>query len=536
MIEEKMFVCNMKKFALLIVALMLVSSVFADKKQLSALFSYSTFYLPGSNQPYVETYLDFDARSLVFEKVGEEAYVNAQTQHMDNKNQYRATVEVTLVVRKAAEVAYVKKYELKSPVTTSDTATAFTFLDMQRFSLPNGIYDLELSLHDKASAEKPAVYRDKLVVFYEANKPSMSNIQLMSDLTPTTTENMLSRNGYDMVPFINNFVDQKTTMLKAYYEIYNLDREVGDKPYIVRTCIEQQENGRILRGFENYRNRPKAQATDAIIDYIDIAKLPSGNYSLVVEVMNLANEVLMKKSLDFQRSNPKVMDDAMAEDNVATSFAALITDEEQLDYYLDALYPIASSYEVEAARNLTKTKNNVVEKQTFFYRFWMRRNALDPESDWLNYRRMLTYVDEHFSYPRTPGYMTDRGRVYLQYGPPDFIRDEKNFVGALHIGQNPMDNPSRAMQNVTSSATDGADSRGTVHYLPYQLWRYNLIAGEKPNSVFLFWDEMRSGYYRLLNSSVRSEVHTPFWERVLSQNQLDEDVIGEVGEQFDRGY
>jgi GWxTD domain-containing protein len=71
-------------------------------------------------------------------------------------------------------------------------------------------------------------------------------------------------------------------------------------------------------------------------------------------------------------------------------------------------------------------------KQTFLYRFWKSRNPIDPEGEWNKYLAKLKYVEEHFTYPLTPGYRTDMGRVYLQYGPPDFVRDEKNFVGALN--------------------------------------------------------------------------------------------------------
>jgi hypothetical protein len=79
-------------------------------------------------------------------------------------------------------------------------------------------------------------------------------------------------------------------------------------------------------------------------------------------------------------------------------------------------------------------------------------------------------------------------------------------------------------------------SQGHIHYLPYQLWRYNKLDTDDPNRVFIFWDEHRSGYYTLLNSNARGEVQDPGWERRLSRQQLNDNVLGEVGEQFNRGY
>lgn len=508
----------MKKITFLILALMLTWSAMAEKKQLSALFGYSTFYLPESNSPYVETYLDFKAWTLNFAQ--------------EANGQYRATVEVTIVVRQDESVAYVKKYDLKSPAVASDTSDDFTFFDLQRFSIPNGIYDLELTLRDKASTADPYIYRDKLVVFFQNGKPATSNIQLMSSVKPAATETIITRNGLDMVPYINDFVPSDVKVLNPYIEVYNLDKELKNQPYCVNAYIEQVENQHRMPGFESRRVRNTTKTVDPIYTSIDIANLPSGNYNLVMEVVNSENQPFFKKSVAFMRSNPGVKLDDIAMDHVASSFAALITDEEKLTQYIEALYPIASPLENQTITELTQG-SSLVDKQTFFYHFWLTRDVLDPESRWIEYRNRLNYVMEHFSYPRTPGYNTDRGRVYLQYGAPDFVRDEKNFVGALHIGEAPS---ARIVLDYTQDQTPSNMSLGTVHYLPYQLWRYNTMEGDYPNRVFIFWDEYRSGFYRLLNSSARGELRTPFWERMLSQNQLEENVVGEVGEQFQRGY
>ena len=79
-------------------------------------------------------------------------------------------------------------------------------------------------------------------------------------------------------------------------------------------------------------------------------------------------------------------------------------------------------------------------------------------------------------------------------------------------------------------------NNGQIFYLPYQLWRYNKLDRDEANRVFIFWDEFRNGFYRLLISNARGELQDPMWERRLSQQQLGEDVVGEVGEQFKRGY
>ena len=484
----------------------------AQGRGLSAMFGYSTFYLPEDNMPYVETYLNFDAWTLAFAK--------------DETGQYRATVEVVLAVRRNDTIAYLKKYDLNSPNVSDPKQNGFTFLDLQRFSLPNGLYDMELTLRDKVANGQPYVYKEKLIVYYQKDKPALSMLQMMTSVVPTDRPGQLSRGGYDMTPCVSDYYPATISTLYPYVEIYNLDKELRGAGFVVRYYVEKKESGVRVEGMERLHRYAKSEHETALIGALDITNLASGNYNLVLEVCDNNGDVMLKSQVSFYRSNPMVQSDGALAD-VLTSFAGLIKDEKKLDYYISALYPISSGEEIVAAEHV-KATGDLSAKQTYLYEFWLRRSELDPAGKWNEYLTWLTYVDEHYSYPLTPGYRTDRGRVYLQYGPPDFVRDEKNFVGALRVA------PSTNGQ-VQISGEDHM-SRGHIYYLPYQLWRYNRLETDEPNRVFLFWDEMRSGFYKLLNSNARGEVRDPYWERRLSQGHLEENVVGEVGEQFDRGY
>lgn len=504
----------MKKIALLLLVTLTSTIALASNKSLSALFGYSLFYLPESNQPYVETYLNFDARTLNF------------TQREDGR--YRATVEVTIVVRHNDTVAYLKKYDLNSPYTSNPTETNFTFFDLQRFGLSNGIYDMELTLRDKASDNSPNVIQEKIIVYYSSTSSMMSSIQLMSSASPTETENMLSRNGYDMVPYIDDFVPAEVTHLHPYFELYNTHLEVGSEPFSINVYVEKKENGHRIPDISQTINRKGAPGNIPVYSDLDISNLPSGNYNIVVEVLNSQMMPFFKKETTIMRSNPKLDIDMMDKTEVATSFAALITDKELINYYIDALYPISSPTELSTARHLIQ-QPDLAAKQAYLYNFWKLRNSINPEEAWNNYLKNLNYVDEHFSYPLTRGYRTDMGRVYLQYGPPSFVRNEKNFVGVMN---------NIKTERFASSSFEGSETAqdGHIHYLPYQLWRYNTLPGDYGNRVFLFWDEFRSGYYKLLNSNAMGELRTAGWERMLSRYTMDEGAVGEVGMQFNRGY
>jgi GWxTD domain-containing protein len=75
----------------------------------------------------------------------------------------------------------------------------------------------------------------------------------------------------------------------------------------------------------------------------------------------------------------------------------------------------------ESERNAFLQLTTDEEREKFVEQFWLRR---DPTPDTIenefkeeHYRR-IAYANEHFS-SRVPGWKSDRGRVYIQFGPPD---------------------------------------------------------------------------------------------------------------------
>lgn len=495
----------MKKLSLYLLAVSLTLAVSAQSKNISAVFSYATFTIPEQNSHYVETCLSFDAWTMSFAEI--------------EPGKFRATAEITLIAKVGDSVCYWKKYNLNSPVVNDTNTLGFNVIDLQRFSLANGIYDLDITIRDVVSNAKPVNVSDKLIVFYEQDRPTLSSLQLIASATKTTTPNVFSRHGYDMEPYINDYLPENIKQISYYYEVYNIDSEVGKDAVVTCYYIEDFETG--ARVTDIVSKRQSASKIIPVFGTIDISKLPSGHYNLMVEVLNRNGETLLYKKLPFFRSNPNVEPEPLSD--YAATFAAQYTDTAVLNTYIDALMHISSPDERKAAKEVIKSKS-LDKKQAYLYNFWAKRNPISPAKAWNDYRVLVDYVLKEFSYPLTPGHHTDRGRVYLQYGPPDFVRDEKNFVGTTTSAGN----------NEFSNEYEG--SMGHIYYLPYQLWRYNQPKADQPNRVFIFWDEFRSGYYKLLHSNAKGEIQDMKWEQVLSNRQLPENAIGEVGKQFQRGY
>ena len=105
--------------------------------------------------------------------------------------------------------------------------------------------------------------------------------------------------------------------------------------------------------------------------------------------------------------------------------------------------------------------NNKQDKEQLFYQIWKKRDPT-PETEqnelMEEYFQRVEYVNEHFS-GWQPGWETDRGKIYILFGPPDEIQRT---------------NPSAGNSTI------------------YQIWNY-----VKVNKQFVFRDQNGFGDYRL---------------------------------------
>src|SRR5215831_16748224 len=118
------------------------------------------------------------------------------------------------------------------------------------------------------------------------------------------------------------------------------------------------------------------------------------------------------------------------------------------------------------------------EREQFIEQFWLRR---DPTPDTLenefkeeHYRR-IAYANENFA-SGIPGWKTDRGRIYITYGPPD----EKES----HPSGGSYERPPE-------------EGGGTTSTFPFEQWRYRYIEGIGTDIIIEFVDPTMSGEYRM---------------------------------------
>src|SRR5271169_957528 len=74
-------------------------------------------------------------------------------------------------------------------------------------------------------------------------------------------------------------------------------------------------------------------------------------------------------------------------------------------------------------RTLFLQLNNNEEREQFIEQFWLRRSSNPdmPDNDFKeeHYRR-IAYANEHYA-SGIPGWKTDRGRMYIMWGPADEV-------------------------------------------------------------------------------------------------------------------
>ena len=82
----------MKKLFISALAFLMGASAFAQDKSLTAMFNYSTHYLPDKQQSYVETYLTFDAWTMQFAKGDDGQHVKCRSNHSSQRMSYHFAV------------------------------------------------------------------------------------------------------------------------------------------------------------------------------------------------------------------------------------------------------------------------------------------------------------------------------------------------------------------------------------------------------------------------------------------------------------
>ena len=180
----------------------------------------------------------------------------------------------------------------------------------------------------------------------------------------------------------------------------------------------------------------------------------------------------VQEILGFQQSEPEAVDLRL---------------EEKKDYYKKWLRQDVTYIITDEEREIFDQLSTDDEKEQFIEEFWRRRdptrNTLVNEYKEEHYRR-IAYANDHFS-SGFDGWKTDRGRIYIMYGPPAEI----------------LRNPSGGGYDRPVYEGGGATST-----YPFETWRYRFIEGMGDEVILEFVDKSWTGEYKLALSPDEKDV------------------------------
>jgi len=125
-----------------------------------------------------------------------------------------------------------------------------------------------------------------------------------------------------------------------------------------------------------------------------------------------------------------------------------------------------------------KQLSNDEERDNFIEAFWQRRDPT-PDTEENEYKeehyRRIAYANEHFA-AGIPGWKSDRGRMYIMYGPADEI--ESHPSGGSY--QRPIE-----------------EGGGETSTFPFETWRYRYLEGIGQEVIIEFVDSCMCGDYHM---------------------------------------
>lgn len=422
------------------------------------------------NKTYLETYIRVLGNSTEFIQI------------QGGNGLLQAGVELTFIIKDKDQIVSFEKYVLNSP----QMKVASDFLDVKRFALAPGQYNIEILAIDINKAENNLEIKKRVTINEYNDKVDFSDIQLFGKVEKANADNPLAKNGLYMEPLNYGLLTEDIDVLNIYTEVYKA-LPISGPNFIKYTILEGFEDG----GSEVMKKVKKLSGVEfePLLLQLPVDKLVSGNYRLELEVFNKAKVVLKSKSIDFVRSNP-AFDleywknyNSEEENSFVTNMTAV-----EVKYGLKATSPIVYEPKRSLLDYMIKDAPLKAQKK-FLFSIW---NDKEPQNTEFHYREYLKFakaIDLEYNSNVGYGFETDRGYIFLRYGKPNNVHAVDHEVDAY----------------------------------PYEIWYYNYLEDTNQTNVrFIFYNRsLVHNDYELLHSTCRVEKQNPAWEINLYQRGLE---------------
>ena len=461
---------------------------------IDAVVSHAVFYLHDSTQnnklrPSVETYWEINPQKIHYSTNSEKEIIGRASAHIVFTTDSGFIKEDNFIIQTV-------------PVKDPRQLGLHRITGLRRYFLTTGAIHMTFTLTDLADTSNKYSFTDTFTIPQPNSSVFYSSVQLLDTIIQSSAKTPYEKNGRQQVPFCTNFLDEPRQTLHYYGELYGADKvPKADYPLIQKIYIAHKPS----EGPENNLIRKDTVKPEDLLAFsgdFDIRSLPSGNYYIVATVENNYHAPIATSSLFFQRLNThpledtvrkaaiaKAVDTSMEEVNVLDLNKTFVAkyDLGQIRAILKMLLPFSDQEGTNTINGFLKSPQEIYMRY-YIYNFFSSLNKKDPEQAWKEFSATIIAVNKKFNGHITPGYETDRGFMYLRYGPPTEVITVENEQGSL----------------------------------PYEIWQYNSLQQTNKKIItdafFLFYKRTDMDEFRLLHSSVSGEVQNPAWRSYLYAN------------------
>ncbi|MFC2118939.1 hypothetical protein ACFLSY_09885, partial [Bacteroidota bacterium] len=276
---------------LLIICIGALFSVKIQSQELQAIFHHNSFLAP-DDKPFVETYLRIFGNSVNYT--------------LNENEKYQAEIDVQILFIIANELIYLNEYTLYSQELNDTTGIKEDFLDQQRINIPNGIYHIKLTISDKNTDLTPVIYNDSIRVEFDKQNVTFSSIQLIDRFEKSEQDNILTKSGYDLYPYVSDYYPGEIDKLSFYVELNNIDKIISpNSDFLITGFLEDQGTQKKIADY-GFIQLDKADKIIAVLRSFDISMLSSGNYNLIIEARDNKNNLLASQKTALIRNNPSI--------------------------------------------------------------------------------------------------------------------------------------------------------------------------------------------------------------------------------------
>lgn len=369
-------------------------------------------------------------------------------------------------------------WKMESTIRDTSEKAIRNMVDAVRYPVSPGEYLLKLyarDLHNPANADSSLT--DLSVKPIVPGEFSMSGLELATSIARSEgqREGAFYKNTLKVIPNPGNIYGDELPILYYYCEAYNLPQGITGETYRTRCQITDADGEPVELIKPKERSKPVVPSS-VEVGTVNISRLPTGVYFLNLAIMDEDDRAVGESSKKFYVYNPEVdreRSKLALEQEVATSVFGGMTEPE-----LDQEYEMLQYIVRESEKSFWQKLKGVDAKRSFLYSFWKLRdpNPETPVNEMREaYFQRVEYANKNFRSFSREGWRTDRGRVYIIYGPPD---DIDYFPSSEDI-------------------------------LPYQIWYYNEVQG---GVEFVFVDREGHKEYALVHSDALGETQNPDWK------------------------